>query len=250
MVTLVNKYKAISFLGERIDMKMKKGIVTLTAGVFYICGLLFAAFIASIVLRGNTYFDLSSLIICALGVAVPVAIGSTLLVTSTQDKKHKKLVMKVLLTILLAFYSILITSLLFIGNHRLIWAISAFNDGVNIMPRANLVPFKTIVSYYNAFLHETINSKSIYENIFGNLFLFAPFGLALPCLFKQMRSLWKFSLVMLVVLVAVEFVQLITYTGSCDIDDVILNLIGAVLFFTIWKVKFIQKLLSKIYVLD
>ncbi len=69
----------------------------------------------------------------------------------------------------------------------------------------------------------------VVENLLGNLFLFAPVGAALPCLFHRQRRFWIFLFTMLAILLLVEGVQLFTGTGSCDVDDIILNLAGALL---------------------
>ena len=44
----------------------------------------------------------------------------------------------------------------------------------------------------------------------------------------------------------VEILQFITYRGSTDIDDIILNTIGAVIMYMIMKTKFAKKLLKKV----
>jgi glycopeptide antibiotics resistance protein len=54
---------------------------------------------------------------------------------------------------------------------------------------------------------------------------------------------------MLFSLFSVEVIQLLTFAGSFDIDDVILNIIGAALMYWLWKLKATQGLLKKVYVL-
>ena len=45
---------------------------------------------------------------------------------------------------------------------------------------------------------------------------------------------------------SVEILQFITYRGSTDIDDVILNTIGAVIVYVLMKTKFAKKLLENV----
>jgi glycopeptide antibiotics resistance protein len=46
-------------------------------------------------------------------------------------------------------------------------------------------------------------------------------------------------------LVIIEVLQLLTRRGSFDIDDIILNTLGALIGLTIWKTKAIQYILNK-----
>ena len=66
------------------------------------------------------------------------------------------------------------------------------------------------------------------------LLLFIPFGLFLPHLFQSQRRFGRFLLTSLVLLCCVECAQVLLLLGSCDIDDVILNLLGNVTGFVLW----------------
>lgn len=110
----------------------------------------------------------------------------------------------------------------------------------------NLVPFKTIALYVRAMMRETINPSIAVANLLGNFLLFMPMGIYLPFLFRKIRSLVDFLLYMIPVLSLVELVQLLTKRGSFDIDDLILNLAGAILGFLLWKSVPVQYLWKKI----
>lgn len=88
----------------------------------------------------------------------------------------------------------------------------------------NLIPFRTIVGYIN-------NANTIDEavlaisNVIGNLCLFIPIGFLFPFASKKV-SLKRFIIFVLSLILVIEAVQF--YVGrSADIDDVILNLSGA-----------------------
>ena len=88
----------------------------------------------------------------------------------------------------------------------------------------NLIPFKTIVSYINNAnsLNEAVRAIS---NVIGNLCLFVPIGFLFPIASKKV-SLKRFIIFVLLLILAIEAVQF--YVGrSADIDDLILNLLGA-----------------------
>ncbi len=95
----------------------------------------------------------------------------------------------------------------------------------------NFVPFKTVVLYYTGWKNGTL-ARIAFLNLAGNFGLFAPMALFLPGLFpKKMCSFGCFFLSILLMVISVEAIQFFTFTGSTDIDDVILNVSGAVIAF-------------------
>ena len=101
----------------------------------------------------------------------------------------------------------------------------------------NLRPFYTIRNYMNIVLHYP--NSSIFPhcviNLVGNVVMFVPAGWLLPRIFKAMRKFPAFLLTSLCGTLFVEALQLLTLLGSFDVDDIILNLIGMVIGFIIWK---------------
>lgn len=76
-------------------------------------------------------------------------------------------------------------------------------------------------------------------NIFGNLFLLVPLAAITPIIFKRFRSLKSAMLLCVSVSVLIEFLQYLSmFVGnirSVDIDDVILNSLGSIIGFSIFK---------------
>ena len=75
-------------------------------------------------------------------------------------------------------------------------------------------------------------------NLVGNVVMFVPLGFGLPWVNPRLRRLWKTLLVSAGIIAAVELVQLVTLLGRCDVDDLILNLIGVAVgyaAFAIWS---------------
>jgi len=110
----------------------------------------------------------------------------------------------------------------------------------------NLVPFKTILGYVQAIKEQTMNLNIPLENLFGNLLMFFPAGLYLPSFSDKIDSLKKFVLGMMPIFLVIEVVQFLTKRGAFDIDDLLLNMLGAVIGYLIWKSRPVQKLLHKI----
>ncbi len=91
----------------------------------------------------------------------------------------------------------------------------------------NLEPLKTIRNYLRAYHNGNISGNLVAINLIGNLAAFAPMAVFLPTLWRPARNFLVFTLGMTVMICAVEIIQIFTGTGSCDVDDVILNLAGA-----------------------
>ena len=66
-----------------------------------------------------------------------------------------------------------------------------------------------------------------------------PVGFMLPFLFKKMKKLHVCLIFCLLMLIVIEILQLITMRGSFDVDDLILNMTGAVIGFVVQKMIFI-----------
>ena len=94
----------------------------------------------------------------------------------------------------------------------------------------NLVPLDTVRRF--VYVHML---RYAHLNLGGNVAAFIPFGFFLPCLFDRQRRFWRFLLTAAAVIVCIELLQLVTLRGSCDIDDLILNLIGSALGYAVWK---------------
>ena len=73
------------------------------------------------------------------------------------------------------------------------------------------------------------------ENLAGNILVFVPFGFLFPMVFQDG---WKLS-VMLVnaftFVLGIETFQLFSAFGAFDVDDILLNCLGAALGFGIYK---------------
>lgn len=63
-------------------------------------------------------------------------------------------------------------------------------------------------------------------NVVGNVVVFIPFGMFLPCLFPRCRNILLTMLFSLEFSLAVEITQLISRVGRFDVDDLLLNTIG------------------------
>lgn len=99
----------------------------------------------------------------------------------------------------------------------------------------NLVPLQTL-KLYRKLLHN--NSPYLahhaFINLAGNVLLFIPLGWFLPRIWGRLRGFFRVLLLVLLIVVLVETLQYFTGLGSCDIDDLILNVPGAMLGYAVW----------------
>lgn len=71
--------------------------------------------------------------------------------------------------------------------------------------------------------------------VIENIFLFLPFGFLFPVWLPEKKTAWTIPGGFLCS-VAIEYCQLRTGRGFCQLDDVIMNTLGAVIGFLCWKI--------------
>lgn len=116
-----------------------------------------------------------------------------------------------------------------------------FRTFLHSEPTANIVPvFNTIRDMVNTSSDMKSFMMSFWIiNILGNLLLLVPLAIIVPIIFEKCRSIKSIVLLCFFVSVTIEFIQYISmYLGNAravDIDDVILNTLGAIIGFTVFK---------------
>ena len=108
----------------------------------------------------------------------------------------------------------------------------------------NFIPFETIIEYVERYANGYWRLSTL--NLLGNLFLFTPMGMLRPCVFPNLNRFWKVTLTVLIMVVAVEITQGILRVGSVDIDDVLFNVIGAMIGYGLIRLPFIYNFFKKI----
>lgn len=135
-------------------------------------------------------------------------------------KKHKFVILVLLVMYLVVFC--------YFANRRLF----AYTYAIE---RINLVPFATLVDYVEQWQIGHVNKRSIVVNIVGNIVLLLPLGALLPPLWNRKVSLKSLILIGIVASLLIEISQFAFNRGVCDIDDVILNVLGVILGYIILK---------------
>ena len=97
----------------------------------------------------------------------------------------------------------------------------------------NLRPFDTLRCFLWVLENRTdaASLRHAVVNLGGNVIMFVPLGFLVPCIWDRMGKFGWHCLAMVLTIVAVELLQLATGLGSCDVDDLMLNLIGTAMGF-------------------
>lgn len=151
-----------------------------------------------------------------------------------------KKVLKVIFYVSFLFYLIVLVSLLFLGSRGFFGSDLSLIE--YIYNSSNFIPFKTISIYITAMFNGSMNLDIPIKNLFGNFMMFLPMGIFLPYFTKKLNKWSRFIIFMIIVLFVIEVLQVVTRLGSFDIDDFILNMVGALIGFGIWNTKFVKML--------
>ena len=93
--------------------------------------------------------------------------------------------------------------------------------------RYNLTPFKEIKRFW--VYRDIIGTDMVFINLVGNIGVFVPFGFLLPVIYKPLGKWYALLPLSISFSSIIECIQLITKVGIMDIDDVILNVTGAMI---------------------
>ena len=132
-----------------------------------------------------------------------------------------------------AAYILLMLWLLFI-RHR---GVEITDYWAQLAGRGNFIPFSSMGSMLRTLWYNPYPAVlwTVVYNIGGNIIMFVPLGFFLRALVTKCRKFWRGRGAVAVIMTAVELCQLFTLRGFCEIDDLMLNLLGAALGWTIAK---------------
>ena len=106
--------------------------------------------------------------------------------------------------------------------------------------RVNLVPFSSMGSMLRALWHNPYPNVlwTVVYNIGGNIAMFVPLGFFLRALFPRCCGFLRCMGTVAVIMSVVELCQLFTLRGFCEVDDVMLNVLGAAVGWVMAKIRF------------
>lgn len=222
---------------------MKKKINLVSSIIMYVVAILILLFyaIASFKIEMVEFFRL--ILLCTS--CLFLYFGGLLLSKYLGNNKP----MKINLYIFFMLYLMLLITLTLFDSSwgRNGFAIKDFK--VYIKQSVNLVPFKTIINYIKEF-NSMYSTRQIMFNLMGNICAFMPMALFLPLLFKKQSKFKNFIITMIIIILGIESLQLITTSGRFDIDDLILNLFGAVIMYLLLNIKSVNDLINNVFLLE
>jgi glycopeptide antibiotics resistance protein len=145
-----------------------------------------------------------------ISIVIMVSIRLTYLI-----KNHEKIVLyKELLMLCFAIYILCL------------FQVVTFQDDITWSTN-NFIPFKEILRY-------NITSRYFFKNVVGNMLMFLPFGFFIST-YLDADDIRIPILLTIIASIAIEIVQMII-GRVFDVDDILLNLIGAILGFYIYRI--------------
>ena len=98
----------------------------------------------------------------------------------------------------------------------------------------NLMPLKEIGRFWT--YRQTLGVWSVLMNLIGNVVAFIPIGLFRPRLFPACRRFILTVVLAFEFSLCVEILQLVWKVGSFDVDDLLLNTLGGILGFLVYRI--------------
>lgn len=151
----------------------------------------------------------------------------------TEDAYSKKTI-RILRAVFVLYFLVLLKVIVFkYPYEQLVEITKTWEKGVILegLDTANFTLFKTIRMYIRYW--GRLNS---FENLFGNVLCFVPFGFLLPFLHEDSRHWWVLLINAFMLVCAIEIFQLITAFGAFDVDDILLNCAGSMLGFFLFRI--------------
>ena len=220
--------------------------------VFYLLSLFILLFCIKIRFTPNIYLKTNARLLLLFIVCILIYINGFILVKKLNF--NKKILKFNLITYFLIYTITIFTLTLFdeiFGRQGLV-VIEWDKELIKFYMKTsfNIIPFRTIRLFTLGYIKGIVSFKNFSVNIFGNLCAFMPYGLFLPLMFRNMNKFYKFLITMILIVIIIELLQFVTMSGSCDIDDLILNVLGASIVYFICKIRFINNLIYKIFLFE
>lgn len=121
--------------------------------------------------------------------------------------------------VLLVVYLVLLTYFLFFAEEF------GRTPGTRAEYSYNLTPFKEIRRFL--VYRDILGWRAVILNVFGNVMAFMPFGFILPEVWDQLNHWYTITLLGFLFSLFIEMTQLVSRVGSFDVDDLLLNTLGA-----------------------
>ena len=187
---------------------------------------------ATLIVEGNIYF----LIFNVLGVCIMTYLTSyyTYKETKNNNSASKMLRIYLILFIVLVFLAISI----FRGHHLSLNIKNWYFSNINLIPLTS-----TIADLKAIFIDKDYINLNL---LLGNIFLLVPLAYLYPRNIKN-NNFFKTALACFLTSLLLEIFQFIFSVGAFDIDDIILNTLGPIIFYPLFNKGSISKIMDNIF---
>lgn len=187
---------------------------------------------ASLIIEGNIYFLLFNI----LGLCITIYLSSYYTYKETKNRSGSSKMLKI--------YSFIFIALVFLATsvfrgHHLSLNFKNWNSGnINLIPLTN-----TIADLKTIFIDKNYTNLNL---LLGNIFLLVPLMYLYPRSIKN-NNFFKTTLACFLTSLLLETFQFIFGVGQFDIDDIILNTMGPVIFYPLFNKGSISKIMDNIF---
>ena len=98
----------------------------------------------------------------------------------------------------------------------------------------NLVLFKEINRFWT--YRHLLSTEAVVTNLFGNIFAFSPFGFMIPIVINKKKAFFRAVFATSFFSLVIETSQLIMKVGGFDVDDLLMNTVGGLIGYMIYRV--------------
>ncbi len=207
------------------------GIASVLVLVCLVCIFGLFANALNIISIGNLVENISAVLLIICGYAAVFFCGLGL-----NDSIKAQKIVRISLWTLFFLYAVMLVDFTLISDAYGRNILNIFNWNFNdwskhLTESTNFIPFATVRLFINGYKNHNLSLTDTLINLLGNLLIFMPFTFFVS-IFKKRKIRWISMLFVLLAAIAlIEVLQLIFMIGACDIDDLILNLGGAMMFY-------------------
>ena len=145
--------------------------------------------------------------------------------TDRRSGERRKRIWRAASAAALAAYALILAYLMFFRRHPM------------PLRSCNLIPLRTIALMLGLLTregaHKTLERIAL-VNLAGNIAAFVPMGFLLPCVWRGLRRCRRTLAVCAAAVIVLEALQYATALGAADVDDLLLNLLGAAVGYAVY----------------
>lgn len=187
---------------------------------------------AFLIIEGNIYFLLFNI----LGLCITIYLSSYYTYKETKNKNSASKMLRIYLILFIVL--VFLSTSVFRGHHLSLNFKNWYFGNINLIPLTS-----TIADLKAIFIDKNYTNLNL---LLGNIFLLVPLAYLYPRNIKN-NNFFKTTLACFLTSFLLETFQFIFGVGQFDIDDIILNTMGPVIFYSLFNKGSISKIMDNIF---